>query len=116
MTTEDMVHFEDWKKLDIRVGKILKVEEHPNAEKLYILKVDFGKGIGKRTIVTGLKDYCKKEDLEGKSAIFIVNLEPKTIRGIKSQGMILAASSPDKSNVCILTPDLEEIEIGSKVS
>ena len=116
MSEEDMVHFEDWEKIDIRVGKILKVDAHPNAEKLYVLKVDFGKEIGKRTIVAGLKNYCSKKDLEGKSAIFVVNLEPREIRGVKSQGMILAASSPDKSHVCILTPDLTDIEVGSKIS
>jgi methionyl-tRNA synthetase len=116
MTTEDMIHFEDWEKIDLRVGKIEKVEEHPKAEKLYILTVNFNTEIGIKTIVAGLKEYCSKEHLEGKSAIFITNLEPKTIRGIESQGMILAATSPDKSHVCILTPDLKDIPEGSKIS
>jgi methionyl-tRNA synthetase len=115
MTTEDMIHFEDWEKIDLRVGLIDKVEDHPKADKLYVLRVDFGDEIGERTIVAGLKEHCTPESLEGKRAIFIVNLEPRVIRGIESQGMILAASSPSRSHVCILTPDFDEIEEGSKV-
>jgi methionyl-tRNA synthetase len=116
MTQEDMIHFEDWEKLDLRVGLIEKVEDHPNADKLYVLTVNFGNILGSKTIVAGLKDFCTKEKLVHKRAIFIINLEPKTVRGVESQGMILAASSPSKSEVCFLKPDLEDIEVGSKVS
>ena len=117
MTTEDMIHFEDWEKIDLRVGKILKVKDHPNASSLYVLTVDFGEEIGKRTIVAGLKKYCKPNQLEGKSAIFIVNLEPRILRGIESHGMILAVVNEGESKACIITPDTddEDIEIGSKV-
>ena len=101
MTEEDMIHFEDWEKLDLRVGKIIKVKDHPNANKLFILTVDFGED-GKRTIVAGLKDFCTKDNLKGKSAIFILNLEPKMIKGVESQGMILAAESPSKAKTCII--------------
>ena len=114
MTTEDMAHFEDWEKLDIRVGKILEVKDHPNADSLYVLTVDLGEK-EPRTIVAGLKKYCAPKSLKGKSAIFIINLEPRIIRGIKSEGMILAAASDDKTKVCFLTPS-GEIEIGSKIS
>jgi methionyl-tRNA synthetase len=113
---EQTVKFDDWQKLDIRVGKILEVEEHPNADKLYVLTVDFGDEIGKRTIVAGLKEYCDKTHLQGKTAIFVVNLEPVILRGVKSEGMILAASTHDKSQVCILRPDESDIEQGAKVS
>ena len=116
MTTQDKLHFEDWEKLDLRVGLIEKVEEHPKADKLYVLTVNFGEELGTRTIVAGLREFCTKEHLKNKHAIFITNLEPKTIRGVESQGMILAASSPSRSEVCIITPDLEEIEPGSKIS
>ncbi len=109
-----MIHFEDWERLDLRVGKIIKVKDHPNADKLYILTVDFGED-GKRTIVAGLKDFCTKDNLKGKSAIFVLNLEPKIIKGIESQGMILAAESYDRLKTCILVPDDKEIEAGSKV-
>lgn len=121
MTTSDMIHFKDWEKLDLRVGKILKVENHPKADKLYVLTVDFGEEIGTRTIVAGLKEYCKPSHLKNKSAIFIVNLEPRELRGIESQGMILAAighkggGHHHTPKACIITPD-EEMEPGSEVS
>ena len=102
----------------MRVGRILEVEDHPNADKLYVLTVDLGEE-KPRTIVAGLREHCKKDHLKGKSAIFLVNLEPATIRGIESQGMILAAISHghghhDDVKVCILKPD-EEVDIGSHV-
>lgn len=105
---------EDFSKLDLRVGEILSAEEHPNASKLLILKVDFGEEIGERTIVAGLKNYYKIEELEGKKAIFIVNLEPANLRGVESNGMILAASNSDKSEVRILIPK-ENVNQGSRV-
>jgi len=115
MTKKDMIHFEDWEKIDLRVGKIKSVEDHPNADKLYVLKVDFDGDIGERTIVAGLREYCTPEALEGKSAIFIVNLEPRELRGVKSEGMILAAINHDKTKACFLEPN-EDIEEGSEVS
>ena len=116
MTTKDMIHFEDWKKLDIRVGKITKIKDHPNADKLYVLTIDFGPELGERTIVAGLKEYCTSERLEGKSAIFIINLEPKKIRGVESNSMILAAISSNELKGCVLVPDSSDIEPGSKIS
>lgn len=115
MTEEDMLHFEDWEKMDLRVGKIKEVKDHPNAKKLYILTVDFGGDIGERTIVAGLKEFCSPDEMKGQSAIFVINLEPKEIRGIVSEGMILAAISHDESKACFLKPADEDIEEGSKV-
>ena len=115
MTTQDMIHFEDWEKIDLRVGKVLEVEDHPQADKLLILKVDFGDDIGEKTIVAGLKNYCTKEHLKNKSAIFIINLEERELRGVKSQGMILATISHDKTKACIITPE-ETMQPGTKVS
>ncbi len=106
------VKFSDWQKLDLRVGKILKAEDIEGADKLYKLEIDLG--TEKRTLVAGLKPYYKKEELVGKSCIVFTNLEPKTLRGIESQGMILAAVSEDKSKVRLLQPD-EDIELGSKI-
>ncbi|MDP4039644.1 MAG: hypothetical protein Q8P57_03630 [Candidatus Pacearchaeota archaeon] len=116
MKEENQINFNDFAKLDLRIGKIINVEDHPNADKLYVLTINFGNEIGKRVIVAGLKPYYKKEDLKDKKAVFITNLEPVTLRGIKSEGMILAASTPDKSHICILKPDSEDIEEGSKIS
>ena len=108
------IPFSDWEKLDIRVGKITKVEDHPKADKLYILEVNFGEEIGQRTIVAGLKKHYTKEQLEGKLGVFIVNLEPVVLRGIKSDGMTLAAVNGDESVIAILEPN-KDITLGSKV-
>jgi len=110
------IPFSDWDKCDIRVGKITKVEDHPKADKLYVLKVSFGQEIGERTIVAGLKKHYTKEQLKNKHGIFIVNLEPAVLRGIKSEGMTLAAVSDDESVIAILEPDTtKHLHEGSKV-
>ena len=83
------IKFEDWKKLDLRVGEIKEVKDHPNADKLLILKVDIGNEA--RTVVAGIKKYYSKEELIGKKIILFTNLEQKELRGIRSEGMILAA-------------------------
>lgn len=105
----------DFQKLDIRVGKIIKVENHPNANKLYILQVDFGSELGVKKIVAGLKQYLKKEDLENKKATFIVNLTPIIIRGVESQGMCLVAGNESSGIFSLLSPD-NKIEEGTRVS
>lgn len=97
----DKISYDDFAKLDLRVGKIKFVEDHPNADKLFVMKVDLGEGED-RTIVAGLKKYYSKDDLLGKKAIFVANLEPVKLRGVESNGMILAASNNDKSVVKIL--------------
>ena len=106
------IKFSDFEKLELRVGEILKAEEHPNASKLFVLKVSFGDE--ERTIVAGLRGYYSADELEGKKALFITNLEPVVLRGVKSEGMILAASNEDKSEVVILCPD-GEIDSGAYV-
>jgi len=110
---KQVISFADWDKVDLRVGKILKVEDHPKADKLFILTVDFGE-LGQRTIVAGLKKAYEKNELLHKLGIFIVNLEPLVLRGIKSEGMTLAAVNNDESIISILEPN-KEIEPGSKI-
>ncbi len=105
------IPYSDFEKLDMRVGKILEVEDHPKADKLYVLKVELGEE-NPRQIVAGLKPYYKKEQLLGKKAIFIINLEPRMLRGAESNGMILAAGN--ESEVFFLTPE-KDIEEGSKI-
>lgn len=109
----EKISFKDWEKLDLRIAKILKVEPHPNADKLYLIDIDLGDE--KRTLVAGLKQYYKPEELEGKQVVVFTNLEPATIRGIKSEGMVLAAVNKDKSKVNLLIPD-KKIKEGSKIS
>ena len=108
------VKFPDWQKLDLRTGKILKVEDIEGADKLYKLSVDLGKEFGKRTVVAGIKPYYKPEQLKNKSCVIFTNLEPRIIRGIQSQGMLLAAASEDESKVFLLQPE-SKIEEGSRI-
>src|SRR3989344_3914377 len=105
-----MIPFNEFKKLDIRVGRILDVNLHPKADKLLVLKIDIGDEI--RTIVAGIKAYYEREELMDKKVIVATNLEQKELRGIKSEGMILAAVKDDK--VILLTPD-EDIKEGASV-
>jgi methionyl-tRNA synthetase len=95
---EEMI-FEDFEKLDLRVGEIKSSSNHPEAEKLLVLEVDIGEDI---TLVAGLKGYYELEDLVGKKIVVVSNLKPAKLRGIKSQGMLLAADQGD--DVVLLTP------------
>lgn len=108
----DTVPFEEFKKLDIRVGKIIKAEQHPNADKLYVLLVDLGHYGEDRQVVAGLRAHYKIDELVGKNVVMVVNLQPAVIRGIESNGMILAAVNKDR--VCILQPE-KDIVLGAKV-
>lgn len=105
-----MITIEELKKLEIRIGKILWAERIENRDKLIKLEVDLGDE--KRQIVTGIAEYFKPEDLEGKEIPIAVNLEPKTFKGIESQGMILAASVDGRP--VLLCPE-EEVPPGSNV-
>jgi methionyl-tRNA synthetase len=110
---KENVSFDEWMKLDLRTAEILEVEDVENADKLYKLKVDLGTET--RTLVAGLKPYYRKEDLIGKKCIVFTNLEPRTIRGIESQGMILATSNDDFSKVQLLQAN-GVVDLGWKVS
>ncbi len=110
----DKIPYDDFAKLDLRVGQVIDVQAHPKADKLYILTVDLGEE-KPRTIVAGLRPHYEAEELKNKKAIFIANLQPVILRGIESNGMILAASNEDKTKVHILTPD-NDLPVGSKVS
>jgi len=109
----DNISFNEWQKLDLRVGKILKAEDIKGADKLYKLEVDIGEP-ETRILVAGIKQHYSKDDLIGKQVIVFANLEPRVMKGIKSQGMILAAVSEDYSQVVLLQPE-SEINPGSKV-
>jgi len=110
----EKISFQDWQKIDLRVGKILEVEDVEGADKLYKLTVDVGNEIGKRIICAGIKQHYSKKELKGKKIIFFVNLEPRKMRGIESQGMLLACVTDDESSVVLISPE-KDIEIGSKV-
>ena len=104
------ISFEEWGKIDLRVGEIVKVEDHPNADKLYVMEVDVGGKV--KNLVAGLKGHYEKDDLLGKKVVVFMNLKPAVLRGVKSEGMVLAAVEGEK--VVLLGPE-EDIKSGSKV-
>ena len=108
------ITYEDFEKLDLRTATIKKAEEIPEADKLLKLTLDVGE-LGEKTICAGIKQHYNKEELEGKQIILLANLEPRKMRGIESQGMLLAASTQDHSEVFLLKPD-KEINSGSSVN
>jgi methionyl-tRNA synthetase len=92
---KDIINIDEFKKVDIAVGKILSVERVQETDKLLKLSVDLGEG-SPRTIVSGIAEYFPDSSaLVGKKCMFVANLEPRTIRGIDSQGMILAVATED---------------------
>src|SRR3989338_4971799 len=107
---KEKISFEDFKKLDLRVGKILDIEDIDGADKLYKFTIGLGKEIGKRTICAGIKKHYSKGDLKGKKVVVLTNLEPRKLKGIVSEGMILAACSEDDSEIIFIAPerDIEE--------
>ena len=105
-----MVSLEELKKLDIRIAKVLEVSNHPDADKLFILKIDTGDN--QKQIVAGIKNFYKREDLLGRQIVVVDNLEPAIIRGQPSEGMLLAAQ--DAQTISVLVPD-RPIREGSKV-
>jgi len=109
---EDSKLVESLKRLDLKIGKITKVKEHPNADKLYVTRVDIGKE--ERTLVAGLKPYYDKEEMEDKKIVVVSNLEPAKLRGIKSEGMMLAAQEGDKVSLLKPKGDVGENIKGSK--
>ncbi len=99
------ISIDEFKKLELKIGQIKEASDHPNADKLYLLKVDIGGEI--RQLVAGIRNSYTKESLIGKYVAVVSNLQPATIRGEESQGMVLAAS--DKKGIALLSPDREVV-------
>ena len=93
------VPFEDFQKLDIRVGRVVKCEKVKKADKLLCLTID--DGLKGRTIVSGIARWYNPEEIEGKEVCFVANFAPRTFKGIESQGMILSAADADGRLVVI---------------
>lgn len=106
------VCFEDFSRLDIRVGEIRSAEPHPNADKLLLLNVDLGE-LGHRQIVAGIKDSYRLSELAGRQIAVVANLEPAVIRGVESQGMLLAAEDADGKPL-LLSPE-KQARTGVKI-
>ncbi len=105
------IEFDDFGKMDIRVGTVLEAERLPKTKKLLKLKIDTG--FDKRTVVSGIAEYYEPADLIGKQVSVLVNLEPKKLKGIESQGMILCAENAD-GTLSIVSPD-QKVKNGSEV-
>ena len=108
----ELIEYDDFAKVKLRVAKVLVAEKHPNADKLLRLEIDLGDE--KRQIVAGIAKTYAPEDLVGKTIIVVANLKPAKLRGLESQGMLLAATSPE-GTTRVLTVD-EIIPAGSRVS
>jgi methionyl-tRNA synthetase len=96
-----MISIDDFRKVELRVATITSAEPHPNADKLMVLQIDLGGEL--RQICAGIRNHYTAEELVGKQIIVVANLETAKLRGLESQGMLLAAS--DDERVIVLTPD-----------
>ena len=108
---KESIEFDDFAKLDIRIGTITEAEKVPKTKKLLKLKIDTG--IDKRTVVSGISEFYSPEDIIGQKVSILVNLKPRKLRGIESEGMILMAEDSN-GKLCFVAPT-EEVDNGSEV-
>jgi methionine--tRNA ligase beta chain len=106
-----MISIDEFRKIELRVATIRSAEPHPNADKLMVLQIDLGSE--QRQICAGIRSHYTAEELVGKQIVVVANLETAKLRGLDSQGMLLAAS--DEGRVIILTPE-KSVQAGAKVS
>jgi len=106
------ITIDDFKKVQLRVAEVISCENHPNADKLYVLKLKLGEE--ERQVVSGIKKYYKPEDLVGKKVVVVANLKPVKLRGVESKGMILAAEDTEGNLTLVST--LEDIASGATIS
>ena len=109
---KELVSFDDFQKMDIRVGTVLEAQKVPKTKKLLQLKVDTG--IDQRTVVSGIAEHYAPEEIIGKQVSILVNLAPRKIKGIESQGMILMAENLD-GTLAFVQPD-KDIKTGGEVA
>jgi tyrosyl-tRNA synthetase len=107
----------DFSRLDVRVGKIVEISRHPDADKLYVEKIDLGEPTGPRTVLSGLVPFIPMEGLLNKKVLVFANLKPATMRGITSQGMLVAADgmNPDGSPIVELVEPPTEAKVGERI-
>ena len=108
----ELINYDDFAKVELRVAKVLEARPHPNADKLLLLQVDVGGE--QKQIVAGIRLHYTPEQLVGKRIVIVNNLAPAMLRGETSNGMLLAATSGEK--VIVLTPDDPECEPGRRSS
>ena len=106
-----MISIDDFRKVELRVATIKSAAPHPNADKLMVLQIDLG--VEQRQICAGIRNHYAPDELIGKQIVVVANLETAKLRGLESQGMLLAAS--DEGRVIILTPE-RSVLAGAKIS
>lgn len=112
-TTPGIIQYDDFAKIDLRVGTIEDAQPHPSGDKLLVLKVNIGSET--RQILAGIRQYYDAATLVGRQIVIVANLAPRTMRGLESQGMLLAASNAEHTEVIFVTPE-RPIAPGAKVS
>lgn len=110
---KEQINYDDFSKLDIRIGEIISAVRVPDTDKLLECEVHFGEEIGTRTIVSGIAEHVAPEEVVGKKFPYLINLTPRVIRGIESQGMILAIGG---ENFSLLAPLSSDVPPGSAIS
>ena len=105
-----MATIQDFMDLELKIAEIKEAKNHPNADRLFVLKIDLGGE--ERQLVAGIRSSYQAEELVGKKIVVIANLEPAVIRGEESQGMLLAASGED--GPVLLTPE-KDVALGSRI-
>ena len=106
-----MVTIEEFSKMELRVGTVTAAKPHPNADRLLVLTVDIGEET-ERQLVAGIRAHYSPEELVGRQLVVVANLQPAKLRGVESQGMLLAAS--DGEQVIVLRPE-KRVRVGSQV-
>jgi methionine--tRNA ligase beta chain len=108
-----MITIDEFSTVELRVATVKAAEPHPNADRLLVLKIDIGEP-EERQLVAGIRAHYPPEELVGKQIIVVANLQPATLRGMESQGMLLAATDTSTGNVIVLSPE-KQVAPGSKV-
>ena len=109
----NVIQYDDFAKLELRVATVVECKAHPNADKLLVLQIDLG--TERRQICAGLRQHYQPEELVGKQIVVVANLSPRQMRGEVSNGMLLAATDAETAKVIVVTP-AATTKAGSKVS
>ena len=113
-TTNTIITYDDFAKLDLRVATVIECTPHANADKLLVLQIELADG-ERRQICAGLRQHVTPESMVGKQIVVVANLAPRQMRGQVSQGMLLAATDPVTNKVIVVSPS-EPVASGAKVS
>lgn len=112
---KDTIVYDDFAKLDIRIGTVKEATIPEGSNKLIRQVVDFGEELGEKVIFSGIKEWYSPEEMVGKQLPYVVNLEPRKMMGEESQGMLMAAGSQAQNRAVLLEPD-KEVEPGTPLS